>query len=200
MDCRRLKDELRIKLGAIGLSDSERTHLAECPDCADYYKDLLALEKPLKEMATPAMTIRESVLLNERLDAKIELYKTRGIRPYRLATGLGTLAVTILLVVFISFWNRYSIPETISQSGAGQSGYVLATDSAINNIVGSIDSSQFAILARTDDEAVDSSYYLMAIDSYVQRVGSGAGELILGEISDEELEYLKDQIDWSDIL
>lgn len=200
MDCGQLKKELRLQLGTTGLSENQRVHLAECPDCAEFYKELLALEKPLKEMPVPAMTIRESVLLNERLDTQIELIKSRGIRSYRSAAGLGALAVTVLLVVFISFWNRYSIPETISKNGAAQSSYVLAADSAIDNIVGSIDSTQFAMIASSDDEPVDSSYYLMAIDSYVQRVGSGAGELILGDISDEELEYLEEKIDWSDIL
>jgi predicted anti-sigma-YlaC factor YlaD len=198
MNCRQLKEALRLKLGAMELGESEKRHLEECPACADYYRELLALEKPLKDLPTPAMTMAESVLLNEKLDTAIKYHKSGRVWTYRLAAGLGAVAVILLLVM--SFWNRYSMPVTTAQISASGTGYVIATDSTIDNIVASIDSSQFAMLADEENETVDSTYYNMAIESYVERVGSGAGEMLLGDISDEELDYLENQIDWSDIL
>lgn len=171
-------------MGKLSLDREEKAHLESCPDCAGYYTNLDALEGRLVSHKIIPLTINEFEMLKGKLDSNIERGGNRGVNYYPTFIRYGASLAAILILVFFSFFQHLSVPEIRP----------LNTDSllAAFQVADSVQ--------EIDSEEIDKPYLDVVINNYVQDYGFNSSEMLIGDLSEKELEFLKSKMKAGDIL
>jgi predicted anti-sigma-YlaC factor YlaD len=200
MRCEEFRKELEAHFGNEILGPNEKEHLAGCPECSDFYHQLLAMEEKMKEAEEPAMTADEFARMQMSLDEKISRYQSRASRFFRFSFRYGAsfaAAVLLILLAYFGHFRGHNDVEEIYNAGGVTS--ELSIDSAISEIFAVVNSGE-SQSDSTAIQAIDDPYVKMLVGNYAESYGIGADESILGGISDEEMKYLKSKLKAGDIL
>ncbi len=182
MNCREIKDRLHLLVGILTPDDSIKEHLESCPDCRKYFEELRQLENTMKSVPFEPLSAAESALVQERLDDRIGRFLNRAVGFYRLMVPYGTSLAAICLLLFISFVSDFNLKQ--NRSGEVGSSYVQLTDNS----------------SDSENEYLEEGYVDDLFYDYVQSHGSYSGQLLLGDLYEDEYEYLDKNIDVGDIL
>ena len=136
------------------------------------------LEAELKKLKVAPLTQSETARFYARLDAALDEAATRPNIFYRGFLRWGAVVSAMVVLVGMSF---------ITGIKYGQNG--ITADSRITSF------STSAVDQVTEDEELDDKYVDMLITSQVQSYGYDISGDLLGEISDDELQMLKEAID-----
>jgi len=183
MNCAEFKDSMNSKLGGLNLTQAEQAHLEQCPDCRAYYDDLKQLESSLNEIEIAPITAVEFAAVQEKLDRRITGYLSRATGLYDFMVRYGSSLAAVIMIVFVSYVSGLG-PAKVDQNA------VNITDSLLENTGYTVD----------DTQTLDDKYFNAAVDDYSIRYGSVAGDLLLDDLTTEEYEYLKNNIDVGGIL
>ncbi|PKK84451.1 MAG: hypothetical protein CVT49_03760 [candidate division Zixibacteria bacterium HGW-Zixibacteria-1] len=182
MDCRFFRESLTLKLGDPAIDTEEKVHLESCVDCRKWYESLQALETSLNKMTPKPLAAAEFAVVQERLDAKINGYLNRATGFYRLMVRYGVAVSAVFMLVFISIFsntpgveNNSVVPEFYYSSYTGE-------------------------IELFDDSWIDDQYVAEAVGDFVGRNGFGSSELVIDELSAEELKYLENNIELGGLL
>jgi hypothetical protein len=184
MNCGELRKSICLKMGRLFLSQDEKSHLDSCPGCTKYYEHLVSLEKTLTVAPAPSLTKMEFSKLQSKLDSRINKYHDKALNFYRLSFKYGATMAAILLLVFASFFGKYKFQDIKPAD----------TDSLLATLTIAED------FSASGDEVIEEPYLDLVIDNYVDNYGFNTSEMLIGDLSDEELEYLKNKINAGDIL
>jgi len=182
MKCRELKTRLSFNLDDLQLTPDEKEHIASCAECRRYLQQLQTLQSGLQPFDSAPMTAGELAILNDRLDSAITRYLNRATGLYRFAVRYATMMTAVILVVAISF-----MPAWLPNQSADRDVEYLSTTSGYE-------------AATTAGESLDSAYVDIAVYDFLQHHRYNSGELLLGELSAEELEYIDENITLGGIL
>jgi len=182
MNCHEFRKRCETMLGNLHPDEQEREHLESCPACRDFYRSLEMLQDSLNEISASGLSPAESMRLEAGLDERINRYQQRSLSFYRISLRVSTAVAALVLVVFIGLW-----------TGSDQE----AVDTEFTSI-----GEMFIFDSSADEENLefDEEYVNIVIDDYVDRYGFESGGQLLGDISEEELEYLNSTFDMGDIL
>jgi hypothetical protein len=184
MRCEELKKNLILRTGDLFLNEEEKKHIAGCPECARFFENLQLLENKLAQASVPPLRPNEFNELQERLEKRIEKFQSRAINYYRLSLRYGASLAALAILLFISYFGRIGMRER----------NIINVDSLL---------AELQTLQAAEDAGdidIDDQYLETVIGNYVQIHGFSAGEALIGDLSEEELEYLKNNIKVGDIL
>jgi hypothetical protein len=181
MNCSEFKNNISGKLGDLFLTEVEQRHIQDCHDCAEYYRELQLLNESLSVLKIEPISTTESAKFQYGLDNKIDNYINRAFGFYRFAVRYGVAISAVFLLMFISFIPQFS--DTEYQDNSDQVQYTYMYDEYINT-----------------DEEIDEEYINIVIDDFSDLNGYNAGEMIIGELNDDEFEYLIENIDVGGLL
>ncbi|SYZ74293.1 hypothetical protein TRIP_C60563 [Candidatus Zixiibacteriota bacterium] len=197
MRCEEFRKEAARQFGGAELGLSARDHLAGCPRCSAYYEELLALERAAQSTEKPLMTASEFAAMQMKLDNEIVSYRSRANRFFRFAVRYGVVAGAAALLLLLVYFGR--LPGNYGISNPDKASTRLSVDSAISEIFASMNTGE-ETLDTTEIQPVDDPYVNMVIGNYTESYGIGADEALLGGLSDEEMNYLKNKLKAGDIL
>jgi predicted anti-sigma-YlaC factor YlaD len=182
MDCREIKERLQLMVGDLKPDDSIKNHLDRCPDCRKFFESLQQFEKTMQSVHLEPLSTVEFAKVQEKLDDCIGRYVNRAVGFYHLMVRYGTSLVAIFLLLFISLVSDIKV----SQNGSGE------------------DDTSYQLLALNSSNAeynyLEEGYVEDLFNDYVQNYGPYAGQLLLGDLYEDEYEYLNKNIDVGDIL
>jgi len=188
MDCDQIHEELDLGFGSEMPSDEITRHLNECDACRAYHEQLTQLIAGLGE------------------DQDIDLSPgdieraVRGVEQ-RITPALTTPVVTLswlrpvvrfaaaAMIVLVAY-GAYEFGRTRPDGAANESG--LPTDSGYGSVT--------AFLQSDDVTEMDDNMVSVLIDEYSAGTHIGADEALLGDITAEELEYLKKNLEVGELL
>jgi len=182
MNCEQVKYILKMQFGEPASDDSLKEHIRNCPDCREYFEELQRLEKTMKSASFESLSATEFALVQEKLDNNINQYLNRAVGFYRLMVRYGTSLAAVCLLLFISLVSDFNpLQETDSQ-------YDLTYQQLSYNA------------QDTENDYMDEDYIDDILFDYVQNYGYDASQLLLGELYEEEYEYLDKNLKAGDIL
>jgi len=176
MNCSTFKEKISMKLGAMELDAEEKEHLEKCDDCREYYESLMALESTLGDYAPEPLSEAEFSGIMDRVDEKVSGYVNRATGIYRWAVRYGVAASAVFLLVFISIFSNLPTTEN-------------STDTItyyLSEYTGEVE--------MFSDSWIDDQYVDEAVGAWVDLNGIGSSELVVGDLSAEELQYLENNI------
>jgi len=182
MNCELFIEKISLKLGAMNLDAEERVHLESCAECRACYESLLSLESSLDVYTPEPLSGTEIASFNDGLDEKIGRHLNRATGFYRLAVRYGVAVSAVFLLVFISIFSNKEMKEN-------------GTDTLLYYF-----SDYTGELELYDDTWVDDEYVEEAVGAFVRYNGIGSSELVVGELSAEELQYLENNLDVGGLL
>lgn len=191
-ECRPIQEKLLLAMNASALTPEEKRHLGDCRDCAGILDQLQSLDSALRKSKIHSLTPSESVGFQSALDEKISKYQERLQNGHNLALRYSALAAAMALLLFLVFANRLQLPGF---SFGPEAQVASNIDSAIESLM-----AEEAALLTDDDPVIDESYLRVVVSDYARSYGYNTGDILLGELSSEELEYIRKNFKIGDIL
>jgi predicted anti-sigma-YlaC factor YlaD len=182
MDCREIKEKLQLLVGDLRPDDTIQHHLDTCPECREYFETLQQFEKTMQSIRIEPMSAVEFAVVREKLDSRIGRYVDRAVGSYHLLVRYGTSLAAILLILFISL---------VSDIKVNQSG---------TNDTGTTTQQLATTVSDTTYTYLEEGYVDDLFNDYVQTYGSYAGQLLLGDLYEDEYDYLNKNIKAGDIM
>jgi predicted anti-sigma-YlaC factor YlaD len=181
-DCRLIRRALALKPDGAALDERESEHLDRCRECRKYYEDLLMLTAALNKEDIEPIKADEFALVAERLDEGIARYLNRATGLYRFVIRYGVSAASVFLLIFVSL-----------MSGFKSSEYHKA---AVDSFLGQ---DEYGLQAAEED-SLDSGYIDIVVHDVLNKYGYNTGDMLLGDLSSDELEYIENRLDVGGIL
>jgi len=182
MDCGGFRNKITPRVGGIFLDADEKSHLERCPECRELYEKSVALENDLRSLKVKPLGAVEFAAMQQILDENINRYQRRAVSFYNLFTRYGAGLITVTFLLFVSLWSGFEYG-------------VYYADNAVQS-----DMSYLADNDYEEDETMNDEYIELLLYDYIQDYGFDSGELLLGDLTQEEFNYLEDNFDMGDIL
>lgn len=188
MNCNQIREELELSFGLEKLSDEITRHLDECEACRAYHEQLMRLADGLGEDQdidlSPADIERAVLGVEQRLGP----VKTRPIAALKWLQPVVRFAAAAMIVLVA--YGAYEFGKTRPDVAISESG--LSTDTGYGSVT--------AFLQSDDVTEMDDNMVSVLIDEYSAGAHIGADEALLGDITAEELEYLKKNLEVGELL
>lgn len=185
MNCGDFKDKISQKIGYVFYDADEKIHLEQCSECRDLYENYVGLEKDLKSFKIKPLSSVEFAMVQQKLDLTIDRYQRRAVSLYSLLTRYGAGLMTVLFLFFVSLWSGFEYGVYYTENTVPSDTYYLADNGYEEN---------------DEDETMDDDYIGLLLYDYTQNNGFNSGDLLLGELTADEFEYLENSLDLGDIL
>lgn len=178
MSCEQVKEQLDLFFGSEKLPEEIEQHLVKCEDCRAYRRELMLLGEKLGmdsdfEPAPPDLE-KAIASVEDRIDSE-----TTTIVPVSWFRQLTRVAA-VLLIAAVSY-TTYLIGQKHGQEPAAR-----VVDTVVTGTADSVE---------MDDHFVSILIQDFSSDSYF-----GAGEQLLDDLTEEELEYLTENMTVGDLL
>ncbi len=181
MNCTEFRNILNEKLGTNELRAIDDRHIKECPDCRQYYRELLLLSDGLSELSIRPMSTLEFAAMQGRLDRRISGYLNRAVGFYRFMVRYGIVFSTFILIFFMSVWQNIPLKDEQFVDESNQSTSLYFDD--------------YLEAAAIDDDYID-----LVIDDFSNKFNSYSGDILIGDLEDDEYQYLLENINAEGLL
>jgi predicted anti-sigma-YlaC factor YlaD len=188
MNCYQAREELDLSFGSEKLSDEITRHLNECEACRAYHEQLMRLVAGLGEDQDVDLSPAEI----ERAVRAVELRITPVLTAPAVTLGWlrpVTRFAAAAMIVLVAY-GAYEFGKTRPDGAVSESG--LMYDTGYGTVT--------AFLQNDDVTEMDDNMVSVLIDEYSASARIGADEALLGDITAEELEYLKKNLEVGELL
>lgn len=179
MDCDNFKNRISQRIGYVFYDADDKIHLEQCSECRNLYDKYVSLEKDLKNLTINAPGAVEFAAMQKKLDESINRYQRRAVSFYRLSTRYGAGLVTVIFLFFVSLWSGFEDGVDYAENDALYDSFYLADNG---------------------DESMNDEYIELLLYDYTESYGFNSGELLLGDLTVDEFDYLENNLDLGDIL
>ena len=184
MNCQNIQDELLLNVGAEVLPDNLQAHLDACPDCRAFWAELSSAARTVgsdEDFFLDQSAIETQVTNVDRRIDELELGKVTDVRSAWISFVPAVAAVVLL--VGISF--------TAYMMGWFGSGSVLTDRPVEDTLMAQADN----VMDIIDENDIGYILYEFAADRK-----ASTSELLMEDLTEEELEYLENNFDVGEIL
>ena len=179
MKCEKIKEQLDLLFGSDELPEEIQQHLESCEDCRAYHQELRRLSEKLggdSDFEPSTFDLEKAVAgVGHRIDSQ----KTPSITPVSWLRQLSRVAAAVL-IVGVSY-TTYLIGQK-----QGQEPVARVVDTVLANTADTVEMDDYFVNMLIEDISSDSYF--------------GAGELLLDDLTEEELEYLTENMTVGDLL
>jgi hypothetical protein len=185
MKCDLIKDKILEYFGASELPDEIKEHLNQCPECRQFYQEMMSVSAEISQEENYYLTQKEQEQFIAKIDKKIdqhELRKVTDITPrWKSYVPVAAAIVMILGIALVSqLANLFSGSDQI-------------------NVVENNDSLWIDI-DQSDIEFVNNENYENVLIDYSSVDNSVNSEWIIENVTEEEYQYILDNFDIGEIL
>lgn len=179
MKCEQIKEQLDLLFGSNELPEEIEQHLESCEDCRAYHQELRRLSEKLggdADFEPSAFDLEKAVAgVEDRIDSQ----ETPSIVPVSRLRQLSRVAAVLLIV------------------GVSYTTYLIGQKQGQEPVAKVVDT----VLTYTADTAEMDDYFVnMLIEDFSSDAYFGAGEMLLDDLTEEELEYLTENMTVGDLL
>lgn len=188
MNCEQARELVDLHFGLDHIPDELQTHLAECESCRSYHEEMTALAAGLESDTDSPFSVedfdRATAVVVERIDRQ----STVASGPSGWLRPLLRVAAVLMVV------------------GLSYSSYRMGVESNLDADLDTLqtaesDVDQLTVLLEYDtDEELDEGMIGMLIDDYCTDASYEATTTLLDDISEEELEYLMENLEVGELL
>jgi hypothetical protein len=189
MNCKTAQEQIMLSFADESLPDDVARHVGSCRECTQFLRELQTIGEKLgpDDLFHPeAGEVERLVSAVDRRIAELEPPAARPVRATPLRPGFGYLAAAAAVVLIAGIY-LVSYLSGINGEG-GMTG------------LGSVDT----VLTSVEEEAElyepDESSVGMLLYDFVGSRKLSAGEALLEDITEDELEYLEQNFDVGDLL
>ena len=168
-------------LDRLELSAEESAHIDNCDSCREAYEEYNLLAAALAEPEIE-MTDLEFARMQQKLDKQIANYTDKAFGFYNWFIRYGVSVAATMLIVIVSLFSSFNLTDN-----SGSESYTVAIDDSYN-------------IEFEEVEDIDQVYIDLIIGDFSNANSSYASESFLGEIDEDEYEYLLQNINIEDIL
>jgi hypothetical protein len=141
-------------------------------------------EQIMRQLDVKPLSNEERVRFTEKLDNRINRYQRRAVSFYRMSYGMGTAMLALIAISVISIWS--------SVHQIDNNGQDYMTDlNALSNYYG---------YSEATSDTLNERYVDLLVSDYVSEYGTASSDYLLGDLSDEEIQYIQNNLDVGDIL
>ncbi len=183
MNCNELKDSLNERFGDIVFTDSENEHLDICSDCRAYYNSMAKMDINLSQISIEPASPVEFAQMNVKLDRRIDSFVNRAFSFYRFGIRYGVALSAFILILFVSMIPQLNqLPNNYDSSTTTQYSY-------------------YDTQTSEENETLDDEYIDLVIDNYSSNNGyNNSSDMIIGDLEEDEFEYLIENLEVGDLL
>lgn len=185
MDCDRFKDRISQRIGNVFYDANDKLHLEQCLECQKFYEKQVELEKDLKSLAIKPLSSVEFAMVQQKLDETINRYQRRAVSLYSLLTRYGAGLITVIFLFAVSLWSGFEYGMDYFDNEAQYNSYYLV---------------DYGDYADDEDETMTDEYIELLLYEYIESNGFNSGELLLGDLTADEFDYLENSLDLGEIL
>ncbi len=189
MKCSQFRDWLNESLTVQGvkLTEAVGRHIDSCPDCGRYYHELQDLQAKLAPLEQIELTVAEQAKISGKLATSLSASALPQMEaPVRNLSGMFLRPIlalaAVLAIAFGSWQNQTHIsaikPAVDEMELAGISGQELAT-----------------IFVNGEIEEISTAIDQTSISYLANQISSRQAEDILEEVTDDEIDWLIDNLD-----
>ena len=190
MNCEEVRDELELSFGVGAISADAAEHLKQCETCRAYQTELEQLVPNLGHDDNFALSQAEIERTVRAVERRIEPVGAKNIVSLHWFRPALRVAAAVLVVAFA--YGTYELGR--KQAGTTPVEYAQST-------VDTGDGSVNAFLQSELDSEMDEGMVSALIRDYSSNASLGASDALLdNDISTEELEYLKKNLEVGDLL
>ncbi len=177
MRCERVQEELMLNIGVEALSPEVLEHVGQCAECRAVKDDL--------DRVLPNALSDQAFSLSDQVLREIQEKVEKSIAPQRIFSVQRALAIaaSVVLVVGVSYVGF--------RSGGIDDPFNLPPDSSADTFVQTFD----WLESDADSPSMDALFESVDSDPY-----RSSYDLLLEEITDEELEYLENNLSAGELL
>jgi len=175
-----------------GLESVDKEHLANCTSCSQFMDEIRVLKRELSNHTVRSLSPLEFARMQSKLDENINHYQKQAQRTYNFALRYSAIAAAAALLLFVILVNRLQIPGFHI---GGQPEIAIVTDTADGG-----QSLSIGYDIDSDVYSIDEAYLHVVVSDYISIYGFNTSDQLLGDLSAEELEYLKNNLKVGDIL
>ncbi|MDH4155781.1 MAG: hypothetical protein OEW00_00695 [candidate division Zixibacteria bacterium] len=189
MDCRTVRDQLMLSFADESLPADVARHVEGCPECTRYLRELQIIGERLgtDDLFYPEVAeLKRLVTAVDRQIAELEPAAARPARVTPLRPAFGYLAAAAVVVLVAGV---YLVSYLSGINGEGG----IAGLGRVDTVFQSAD--EEAELYEPDESSVG-----MLLYDFVDGRKLTAGEVLLDDITVDELEYLEENFDVGDLL
>jgi len=146
-------------------------------------------EKIMRALELNPLSSQERVEFTSGLDKRLNRYQRRALSFYRMSFGFGTAMIALIAISIISIWSSFHQIE----NGAGE--FITEVETMYDSY-GYYDNALYDSASDTLGEG----YVDLLVENYIDGFAEGSTEYLVGELTDEELLYLQENLDVGDIL
>ncbi|MEA2031364.1 MAG: hypothetical protein U9N55_07205 [candidate division Zixibacteria bacterium] len=185
MNCHKVQEELYEHFGQKKLPDYLEEHLIQCDDCRSLWHELGQLEPGLGNDESFYFAPDEIDEMTQHIENSIDDTTPRNVTLFhRIAQIALPVAASLLLLFGISKLANDPVTLNYNQDST------LYSITEFNNLTYSND----------NNSELDVVTFNLLLQDYTSDVTTASGEALLDDITDDELEYLKDNLDMGDFL
>jgi hypothetical protein len=189
MNCDKVREELELSFGSFAVSDETAEHLKDCPACRAYSDELEQLMPSLGHDENIALSPVEIDRMVGAVESRIAPKQPKNITSLHwLRPAIGVAAAALMVTVA---YGTYKLGQM-----QGDTATVEYAQTTVDTGYGSVN----AFLQSELDAEMDDNMVSALIRDYSTNASLGASEAILDDISLEELEYLKKNLEVGDLL
>lgn len=180
MDCSKVQQQLLESFPATDLDPAIEEHLAHCEQCRLIRDEMLTLDDAMGSDEDFYPDAHEAQMVLEQVEKAIALPRVTKLNLYR-PVAIAASVVLIVSVSLISLMiSRNDSSEIVSPSLVADSAEYLSSQMASGEL--------------------DPSTLKEVLGDFTSNHGYQASDLLLDDISDEELQYLENNFDVEDLL
>lgn len=187
MTCRDIRVQMELNFGFEPLSPEIVEHLAHCAECRAYHNELAALAAEFNAVADIEFTEQEVGRAVALVDEAIAQPTRTTIVPINWMRRLTRVAAAVLIVA--ASWSAYRFGLDEGQQ------LVYTSEPAATTYLASADDSYADESEYIDEDMVDA-----LIQSYSPGGLVGSDQYLVGDLSDEEMQYLMEHFDVGELL
>lgn len=188
MNCDQIREELELSFGSEPLSDEITRHLDECEACRAYHEQLRRLADGLGEDQDIDLSPAEIERAVRGVEQRLGPVRTKPVTALKWLQPVVRFAAAAMIVLVA--YGAYEFGRTRPSGAANESG--LSADSGYGSVT--------AFLQSDDVTEMDDNMVSVLINEYSTSAHIGADEALLGDITAEELEYLKKNLEVGELL
>lgn len=179
MKCEQIQEQLDLLFGSEQLPEEIQQHLESCEDCRAHHQELLRLSEKLgvdEDFEPSAFDLEQAVAgVGDRIDSQ----KTPSIVPVSRLRQLSRIAAALLIV------------------GVSYTTYLIGQKQGQEPVARVVDT---VVASNADTVEMDDYFVSMLIEDFSSDAYFGAGEILLDDLTEDELEYLTENMTVGDLL
>ncbi|MBU8932563.1 MAG: hypothetical protein KOO62_01015 [candidate division Zixibacteria bacterium] len=185
MSCRNIQEQLYERLGQKTLPPDIEAHISQCEGCRDLWNELEQLQLQLGTDEVFYLETHEIDELTEGVMREIDASTPAVITPfYRIARMVLPVAASLLLLLGVS-----QLPDR-----------PISDDWSSDITISDIFNDDYYPSGYDDTSGMDAATLELLLSDYASSDVVTPDEALLDDLSDEEFEYLKDNLDMGELL